>query len=385
MKKENSLELVGNKITHQRTTNATNIHKTKHCLSLKKLFSFFNWLAVLLMWGCAASVYIDPSIYGKYFSVIGLTFPIWAAAVLFMTVITLLFQPKMVWIPLVGFVGCYGSIRDYCPINLSSPPPKRAWKVMSYNTMSFGNWKKDEQTGEYEVARYICSQQPDIACLQEIAFRNDEDHEMVQRTVKNYKLHIDWSFVGGSKVGVISKFPIVKNEMICHSECNGAVAFYLTPKAKDTLVVVCAHLESMRLSKEERSNYKEIVENPEQIDEVHGKLSLIKKIATGGKERAFQTDTLMNFLDKHAHNKIILMGDFNDTPISYAHHMMCSRLTDAYRATGNGIGRSFNKDAIYVRIDNIFCSSHFKPYAVKVDDSVPFSDHYPIIGYLKEQ
>ena len=140
MKKENSLELVGNKITHQRTTNATNIHKTKHCLSLKKLFSFFNWLAVLLMWGCAASVYIDPSIYGKYFSVIGLTFPIWAAAVLFMTVITLLFQPKMVWIPLVGFVGCYGSIRDYCPINLSSPPPKRAWKVMSYNTMSFGNW-----------------------------------------------------------------------------------------------------------------------------------------------------------------------------------------------------------------------------------------------------
>ena len=88
-------------------------------------------------------------------------------------------------------------------------------------------------------------------------------------------------------------------------------------------------------------------------------------------------------LQKAGLMNIVAMGDFNDTPISYAHHKICSRLTDCYRATANGIGRSFNRDAIYVRIDNIFCSSHFKPFAVRVDDTVPFSDHYPIIGYLK--
>lgn len=29
----------------------------------------------------------------------------------------------------------------------------------------------------------------------------------------------------------------------------------------------------------------------------------------------------------------------------------------------------FNRDAIYVRIDSIFCSSHFKPYAMRIDTS----------------
>ena len=40
-------------------------------------------------------------------------------------------------------------------------------------------------------------------------------------------------------------------------------------------------------------------------------------------------------------------------------------------------------DAIYVRIDHAFCSQDFKPFAFKVDNTVPFSDHYPMIGYLK--
>lgn len=335
------------------------------------------------MWGTAATVYINPAVYGKYFSVIGLLFPVFVGLVLFLGVVTLLFQPKLIWITLVGLLGCCSSLRDYCPINLSSPPPKNAWKVMSYNTMGLSSFAKDERTNDFEVVRYVCSQQPDIACLQEIAFHNDEEFQSVHRTVKRYGMHFDCNFVGDSRVGVISKFPITKNEIICHSKSNGAVAFYLTPKPQDTILVISAHLESMRLSKEERSNYKEIVQNPEQMEEVHGKVTFIKKIATGGEERAHQTDTLIAFLDKHAHQKIILMGDFNDTPISYAHHSVCSRLIDAYRATGNGIGRSFNKDAIYVRIDNVFCSSHFKPYAVRVDESVPFSDHYPIIGYLK--
>lgn len=338
-----------------------------------------------MMWGCAGTVYINPATYGKYFSVIGLCFPIFVGIVLFVGFVTLLFQPKMVWITVVGLLGCCSSLRDYCPINLSSPPPKNALKVMSYNTMAFNNWAKDEKTGDMEVMRYVCSQRPDIACLQEASFRNDDDQRSALNTIKRYGLHYDWCAIGDGTVGVASKFPIVKHELLCHSKSNGAVAFFVTPKSQDTIIVVSAHLESMRLSKEERSNYNEIVRNPEQVEEIHGKVTLIKKIATGGEERAHQTDTLIHFLNKHANKKLILMGDFNDTPISYAHHSICSRLTDAYRATGNGIGRSFNKDAIYVRIDNIFCSSHFKPYATRVDDSVPFSDHYPIIGYLKER
>ena len=79
----------------------------------------------------------------------------------------------------------------------------------------------------------------------------------------------------------------------------------------------------------------------------------------------------------------IVCGDFNDTPISYAHHLFCRRMTDAYRATANGIGRTFNRNAMYVRIDHIFCSEEWKPYACTVDRAAEASDHYPISCYLK--
>ena len=40
---------------------------------------------------------------------------------------------------------------------------------------------------------------------------------------------------------------------------------------------------------------------------------------------------------------------------------------------------------IYVRIDNIFCSDHWKPFAAMVENAVDYSDHYAITAYLKPQ
>ena len=350
---------------------------------MSKILSFLSWTAVLSLWACAACIYINPALYGKYFAVVGLCFPLCVAAVVGMSVVCILFKPKMVWISIVGLLFCAGSIRDYAPINLTSPPPKQAWKVMTYNTMNFGSWKMDDNNRDFQLVRYIASQSPDIACLQETFYATEDHRKCVESSMKRYGYHMEQVKVGTGALSVISRFPIARTQMICHSAGNGAAAFFVVPHRGDTVVVVCAHLESMHLSGGERAKYHDLVKNPENADDVHGKLAIVRKIATGGTERALQADTLARFVDSLAGKPIILMGDFNDTAISYAHHKICTRLTDAYRATGNGIGRSFNRDAIYVRIDHAFCSQDFKPFAFKVDNTVPFSDHYPMIGYLK--
>ena len=345
---------------------------------------FISWLAVLALWGCTATVFVDSSVYGKYFAPIGLAFPFCVAAVVGCIILCLLFKPRLTWIGVLGLIACCGSLRDYAPINLSSPAPKGAIKVLSYNIMNWNNWAMTPDSTNYETIQYLTSQKPDIACLQEITFKNEEEIKRIDRIFSHagYKLSCD--FVGGNRIGIITKWPVIKSQVITHSEGNGAIAFYLEwPRRGDTLIVITAHLESMHLSQKERDKYHTLVKRPEEADTIHGKLDLIRKIAQSGTVRARQADTLSTFVDQHRDTPLILMGDFNDTPISYAHHKICSRLTDCYRATANGIGRSFNRDAIYVRIDNIFCSSHFKPFAVRVDDTVPFSDHYPIIGYLK--
>ena len=355
---------------------------------MKHILSFLSWLSVLLLWWSAASVYVSPASYGRFFSLAGLAFPIFLAMVIGSGLLCLLFAPRQVWIALLGIAVCIGSVRDYFPLNLSSPPPKNTLKVISYNTMGLNNWKMDDNKRDYEVLRYLLSQQPDIVCMQEVGFEPGYrgDTVRIKENAERYGYYFRFGQAYNNVVAVASRFRIVKTETVCASESNGAVAFYLLRKNNDTLVVVNAHLQSMHLSDKMRNEYTDLIKNPENgTKDIHSKVTLLSYIANNGVVRAEQADKLADFIDRHKDKPLIVMGDFNDTPISYAHHKVCTRLTDALRATSNGIGRSFNRNAIYVRIDNAFCSKHFKPYAFRVDNSVPFSDHYPVIGYLKEQ
>lgn len=351
---------------------------------MRKFYAIIAWIAVLLLWGSAATVYVRPEGLLRFCSLTGLCFPFFVAGVLFVAALGLLAKTKLVGIPLMGLLACCGSLRDYCPINLSSPAPKGCIKVMTYNTMGFGGWKLNDR-GELDVVRYICEEKPDLVTLQEASYAGEEKRAIIEGTLQKYGYHYAMADNSIVPVSLVSRWPVVRSEFIFRKNGNSAVAFYVVPKHGDTLIVVNAHLQSMQLSVADRESYHEIVRNPDEADTIKGKRELLRKIANAGPIRALQTDTLTTFLDRHKGEKIILMGDFNDTPISYAHHKICTRLTDAYRATGNGIGRSFNRDAIYVRIDNIFCSDHFKPFAARVQEEVLFSDHYPVIAYLKEK
>ncbi len=350
---------------------------------MSKILRFFCWLSVLLLWGCAATVYIDPSEWGRYFGVVGLAFPFFVAFVIVMLCVSIVFWKRTAWICIVGLLACIGSIRDYCPVNLTSPVPKNCLKLLTYNTMMFGSGKKDGS--DYVVPRFIVTSKPDIACLQEAGCSNDEMKADVERFFRKAGYNYEISFNGHTPLAVVSRFPIINKQYVTHTASNAVSVFTLRTSPRDSLFVVCAHLQSMGLSLTDRGNFHQMIRKPEELEEVKGKRTIVKKIADATRERALMADTLAAWIDQHAGQRIILMGDFNDTPISYTHHVVCQRLTDAYRTTANGIGRSFNRDGIYVRIDNVFCSSHWKPYGCQVLHNVPFSDHFPVVCYLKEQ
>lgn len=351
---------------------------------MQKFLFLLSALAVLVLWGCAASVYVSPARFGGVLAVVGLCFPFCVALVVGAALLCLLLKPRLLWVHAVGLIGCAGTLRDYCPVNIPSAAPKGCLHVISYNTKCWNSWALDER-GDMAVARYVCSQRPDLACLQETKLYADADKAKIKTMARRYGLHFESvDLAAENAVSLLSRFPIVSKEVVCRSRTNGAAAFRVVPRRGDTLLVVNVHLESQHLSPESRTRFHQIVKNPEEMETIGGKRAIVSTIARSGRERAQQADTLAAFLDRHAGEKILLMGDFNDTPVSYAHHQVCSRLTDVFRATGNGIGRSFHQDAIYVRIDHAFCSPHWKPFAAQVDNTVPFSDHYPLSFRLKE-
>ena len=57
---------------------------------------------------------------------------------------------------------------------------------------------------------------------------------------------------------------------------------------------------------------------------------------------------------------VILCGDFNDVPNSYAYQQMRSMLQDAFLQKGQGIGRTFLKIFPTLRIDYIFCPKAYE-------------------------
>jgi len=348
---------------------------------VERLVAGAAWASVLLLWACAASVYVPPA-WCRYVSLLGLGFPFFLCGTLFMLFLSLLFAPRQAWIPLVGMGLCFGTIRSYIPFNLTSPAPRGSLKLMSYNLMGWGPATNYED-GLNRTALYIARQRPDILCAQE-AFVSDTVLEKRIRPALGPTLsQYDSIKLGESLLACFSRFPIVKKKLICRHDTNGAAAFKLLLGPADTLLVVNCHLESMRLSHEERTGYSDLVHRRDAAHPDSTSRRLVAKISAAAVERARQADAVAAYVESHVSRMpVVVCGDFNDSPVSYACYKAGRGLVSAFRATGNGLGRSFNRDAIIVRIDHVFCSSHWKPFDARIDDTVFYSDHFPLTCYL---
>ena len=163
------------------------------------------------------------------------------------------------------------------------------------------------------------------------------------------------------------------------------MAYWLKLSDKDTLLVINNHLRSMGLTQDDRNEFHNSVREPSENNKEKAARTIISKISRASIGRAAMVDTITAFIAQQKGQSMIVCGDFNDSPISNTYYRMSKGLRDAYVRTGNGLGRSFNRDAIIVRIDYLFCSDDWRPFSAYIDNRVNFSDHYPIIGYFKRE
>ena len=166
-------------------------------------------------------------------------------------------------------------------------------------------------------------------------------------------------------VGIHTRYPILKKERIPYeSAVNGSVAYYLDIEG-DTVIVINNHLEGTHLSVEDRDNYKRLLKGKMKKDTARAETAfLIEKLGRYTAKRSKEADAVHAYIEAHRHYPIIVCGDFNDNPISYA-------------------GLSYNQKGFFFRIDHIMCSDAFKPHNCEIDNKMDASDHYPIICKLK--
>lgn len=339
-----------------------------------------NIASILLMLLIGHAGIIPPETFPRL-SNIGLLFPAILLVNIAFAVLWVIIKPRYVVIAIVGFIVCYGPVRRYCPINIPHDPPDDCIKLLSYNVWYFAGWEDRDKPNA--ILEYIKQQDADIVCLQE-ATPYEVGQVQIDSILKPVYQYVDTAMHGGNCMAVYSKFPIVSHERVHYeSKGNQTVAFKLRVKDRD-VVVVNNHLETTGLSAEEKQNFKKMVKG--DLDTQEAKQTsrwLISHLGEQTRKRANEAKAVARYVAFHSGVPMIVCGDFNDSPMSYARRTIGKGLTDCYVATGNGPGLSYHVNGMYVRIDNIFCTDDFEPYACRVDNSIGNSDHYPIMCWLR--
>lgn len=314
----------------------------------------------------------------------GMAMPFFLLANMAFLFFWLLFCWRKAWIPVAGFLLAYVPIRIYCPLNFSSAPPEGALKLMTYNVCTYGgNFKYEDAVDR--IMDYLDRESPDIVCFQEdVSNKREVRRKLADRYAYNDTVLFCRNAEHENAVGIHTRFPILRRERIEYtSVTNGSAAWFLQV-GKDTVVVVNNHLESTHISTEDREKYQNILKGDVQRREAHKEgMLLVDKLGSAMVRRAPEAEAVHRFIENHRQYPVIVCGDFNDTPISYTRHVISQGLTDCFRETGKGLGLSYNRKGFNFRIDYLFCSSHFEPAGCWVDSKVDYSDHYPLVGWLK--
>ena len=334
----------------------------------------------------AYSPYFDPRVH-PLASCMGIIFPIFLAINVCFLIFWLIINYRFAVIPLVGLLICFPQIRTYIPMNFKTKSvPEGSIKLLSYNVMSFSNLKK--KNGKNPILTYLANSNADIICLQEynaVEKKKYVTEEDIKKALKDYPYYSVRSH-GGSEVQLacFSKFPILSAHPINYeSDYNGSMRYVLKVN-EDTVTLINNHLESNKLTKEDRGIYEDMIKGPNAKKVKSGLRQLVGKFADASALRAAQVDSVAKVIANSEYPTVIACGDFNDVSISYTHRILTQKMDDAFTQSGRGIGVSYNQNKFYFRIDNILISPNLKAYNCTVDRSIKASDHYPIWCYISK-
>lgn len=369
----------------------------------KKFFIISNIIIALsYLMGC----------YGKFFLTIGWPFGFFPLAAFYLFIILALFIVfwlfvKRGWalISLIAILITIKPLRHIIPFRVSTDFDVMGKtddiRVMSWNVAQF-NLLTDKQKPEKrnDMLALINKYKPDIACFQEMVaadtlvnLNNPYYRKYSYYTVFEYSEKLNFphyyfgynylnNFLRGQHFGTIifSRYPIINRQFLSFPpyDYNSDFQYADIVKDGDTIRIFNIHLQSLKFSEGNRA----YIDYPtlESEQDIKRSKSVISKFKHGFLRRQAQVNNVKREIDKSPY-PVILCGDFNDVPNSYAYQTIEEDLQNAFAEKGAGLGRTFTGISPTLRIDNIFASPSFSVNQF-VRVPVELSDHFPIIADL---
>lgn len=219
----------------------------------------------------------------------------------------------------------------------------------------------------------------DILCLEEYA----EGWDFGRDSIKKCFSSMPYSCFDNKgdrlvDMAIFSKYPIKRYCFARFPESNyGFIYADIAVDSTRTIRVIAVHLESTGVS-DVAANVAYAESTNQQYSRTEMFTKLTDKLKFSSALRGRQTDIICNIVKKSPY-PVLLMGDFNDTPNSYAYVNCTKLLTDTFRECGKGYAYSYRHFKKVFRIDYIFHSPEFKGVNYFSPDG-PWSDHNAVIA-----
>ena len=341
-------------------------------------------------------VFTILSAYGGRFDTDIFTFPaILTLALPYLALLTLLVT--IAWFCagklFAGALGVLTILVSWGPISTNMPmggrkeasPGAETFKIMTYNMIH--GWDLEDKGGDHNrTVQYIIESGCDIVCLQEIINLNsDSEVPLFTESQRDElrKIYPYWVGDPSLDMKVLSKYPIVFEKgynYIDGSFDPKRYTFYKLNVKGHKMTLINVHLLSFMLTSQER----DVLTKIRSVDDFKTsyralKGDIRKKLQKGFKKRKYDVTILRETIDR-IKGPLIICGDFNDVPESYAYRLLKGEdMRDAYVETNFWPTITYNRHAFWFHLDQIFYRGPLKALWVERGD-IKTSDHYPLIA-----
>lgn len=253
-------------------------------------------------------------------------------------------------------------------------------KVMSYNIRLFNsyNWLEDENV-EDRIVELIAEENPDVLLLQEYHQEKDNPLKKLGYKYKHSQL-TGW----GKDYGlmILSRFPITGSQIVEYPNDSTKKQYHYADISwkNKRIRFVNVHLASIGLEDAEYDLLENANEkNSEEMQQ--GLRTIVRRMDAAFRKRSAQIQSLSKTIEESPH-PVILAGDFNDVPHSWAYHKMDLLLEDSFMDGGEGFGKTYIESHFPLRIDYIFYSEDLQAFNFR---KIPqkLSDHYPVVTEIR--
>lgn len=358
-------------------------------------------LAVLLVFA-AYGGHIDPE-RGTVFALATLAFPFVFIVSLMAALLWIIVGQWRVSLLLFLAMGLsWPTVRVISPFNISTHKPtakqdSTMFKVLTFNVMNFNVMKVgDDSVGNKQgqaTVNYILNQDADVVLLQEASLNADyNDLKLMKPYMKEIKKKYPYRDHGYHDQIIWSKHPYTKVEDPAVKEGFAAPddpvnSYHFYARAFDVLVpghtvrIFNIHLNSIGLSLDDRKAFVEMTDlkaegSRERLKRV--RYTLIGKLGLAFRKHAQQARIIREVIDQSDEN-VIVCGDFNDTPQSFAYRTVRgSDMHDAWMECGFGPTYTFHGSRLYFKIDQVLYRGDMIATSCH-RDRAGSSDHYPLV------